>query len=75
MNFEEAKIKKQELNSINEEHSRKLQQFESNSLGLVSDEIRETEEWKQAKQDFNNSFSELRAFNAWFVKEFRKKKR
>lgn len=73
MTFEEANIKKQEINSINEEHSKVLQQFETNNLGLVTDDIRATQEWKQAKRDFEHSFAELRKFNAWFVKEFRKK--
>lgn len=75
MNFEEAKAYKQELDSINRTHSEILQQFETNSMGLVPDNIRATPEWKKAKQDYDSSFAELRKFNAWFVKEFRKKKR
>lgn len=75
MNFEEAKAHKEELDSINRKHSEVLQQFETNSIGLVPDNIRTTPEWKQAKQDFDHSFSELRKFNTWFVKEFRKKRK
>lgn len=75
MNFEEAMARKKELDSINKKHSEALQHFETNSFGLVTDEIRATQEWRKAKQDFDNSFAELRKFNSWFVKEFRKKKR
>lgn len=75
MNYEEAKAHKQVLDAINRKHSEILQQFETNGIGLVPDNIRATEEWKQAKHDYDNSFAELREFNAWFVKEYRKKKR
>lgn len=75
MNYEEAKAHKQELDAINRKHSEILQQFETNDFGLVPDNIRATQEWKQAKQDYDKSFVELRKFNAWFMKEFRKKKR
>jgi hypothetical protein len=75
MNLEEAKAHKKELDSINRKHSEILQQFEVNGMGLVPDNIRATPEWKQAKQDFDRSFSELRKFNQWFVKEFRKKRK
>jgi len=74
MSFEEAKAHKQELDTINRKHSEILQQFETNGMGLVPDNIRATKEWKEAKQDYERSFAELRKFNAWFVKEFRKKK-
>lgn len=74
MNLEEAKAHKKELDGINRKHSEILQQFETNGMGLVPDNIRATPEWQKAKQDFDRSFAELRKFNAWFVKEFRKKK-
>jgi len=75
MNFEEAKAHKQELDRINSKHSEILQQFETNGIGLVPDHIRATDDYQQAKRNFDRSFAELRNFNAWFVKEFRKKKR
>ena len=75
MNLEEAKAQKQKLDKINRMHSEILQQFETNNMGLVTDEVRATPEWQQAKRDFDRSFAELREFNAWFVKEFRKKRK
>lgn len=75
MSFEEAKIRKQELNNMVDMHSKALQQFEVNSMGLVPDDVRATPEYQKAQQDFNRSFAELRNFNTWFVKEFRKKKK
>lgn len=74
MTFEEAKKRKEELNDINTVHSNVLQGFEKNAMGLVSDETRATPEWQQAQKDFNQSFAELRKFNAWFVKEFKRKR-
>lgn len=75
MNLEEANAHKKELEKINRKHSEALQQFKTNSMGLVPDHIRATPEYQQAKQDFDRSFAELRNFNAWFVKEFRKKRK
>ncbi|PLS18937.1 hypothetical protein CVD28_00625 [Bacillus sp. M6-12] len=75
MNLEEAKAHKKELDLINQKHSKILQQFETNGMGLVPDNIRATPEWKKAKQEYDHSFAELRKFNSWFVKEFRKKRK
>lgn len=73
MNREEAEAYKVEINALVDKHSKRLQQFETNQIGLVPDHIRATEEWKQANQDFNRSFAELRRFNSWYVKTFMKK--
>ena len=72
MNYQDAKVRKQELDEINNEHSDKLNTFEENSMGLTPDHIRETPEYQKAKQDFDRSFAELRNFNGWFVKTFKK---
>lgn len=73
MGLEEAKVHKKELNATVDKYSAVLQSFETSNMGLVPDHIRETSEWKEAKTNYDRSFTELRNFNKWFVKEFRKK--
>lgn len=75
MSLEEAEVHKKELNDTVDKYSAVLQSFEANNMGLVPDHVRATAEWKEAKSNYERSFKELRNFNAWFVKEFRKKKR
>ena len=72
MNYEEAKLRKQELEEKNNEHSVRLNTFEKNSLGMTPDHIRELPEYQKAKQDFDRSFAELRNFNGQYVKMFKK---
>lgn len=72
MDYQEAKMRKQELEEINSEHSARLNTFDKNHLGMTPDHIRDTSEWKQAKKDFDQSFAELRNFNGWYVKTFKK---
>lgn len=72
MTFEEAKTYKQELEKKNDIDSNLLQTFEKNELGMTPDHIRELPEWKKAKQTFEQSFAELRNFNKWFMKKFKK---
>jgi hypothetical protein len=72
MTFEEAKSYKQKLEEINNRHSAHLNTFERNALGMTPDHIRATSEWKQAKFEFDQSFTELRKFNAHYVKKFKK---
>lgn len=48
-----------------------LNAFPKGDMGLTPDHVRATSEWRAAKLAFDLSFAELRAFNAWYVKEFR----
>lgn len=73
MTYEEAQVRKKELNDKVDVASKRLQWFETNAVGLVPDNVRDTPEWKQANDEFNKSFAELREFNAWYVKTFMKK--
>lgn len=72
MNYEEAKLHKQELNEKNILDSANLNAFEKSTMGLTPDHVRESKEWKQAKQDFERSFAELRYFNGQYIKTFKK---
>jgi hypothetical protein len=41
-------------------------------MGLVPDRIRETPEYQTVKKAVDKNFAELRNFNGWFVKTFKK---
>ena len=75
MTYEEAKIHKQDLQNKNNHDSEILKEFEKYGkpdMGLTPESVRVLPEFQQAKQEFNKSFNELRNFNAWFVKTFKK---
>lgn len=72
MTFQEAVAKKAELNAINDALSNALQGFEKESNGMISQTVRDTPEFIEADTDFKKSFSELRAFNTWYLKAFKK---
>lgn len=72
MDFLEAKQLKQELEKTNQACSNRLNAFEKNTIGMTPDHIRQLPEWQQAKRDYNHSFSELKKFNEWYVKTFKK---
>lgn len=74
MTKEEVEIEKKKLNDEVDKYSDLLNSFPTNELGLVPDNIRDTQEWKDAIKNYNNAFSKLRKFNAWYVREYRKKK-
>ena len=75
MTYEEAKIHKQTLENKNSHDSdilKKFEQYGKSSMGLTPESVKILPEFQQAKQEFNKSFSELRNFNAYFTKTFKK---
>lgn len=74
MTYEEAKAHKQKLNEEVDRYSKILNSFEKGNIGLTPDHIKESPEYKEADKAFKIAFSNLRDFNAWYVKEFMKKK-
>jgi len=72
MKYEEAKKQKALLNEQNEILSVKLKSFPTIEMGLVSDDVRKSVEYIKAKREFDKSFNELREFNSWFIKSFKK---
>jgi hypothetical protein len=74
VNYEEAKAHKQKLNEEVDKYSKILNSFEKGVMGLTPDHIRESAEYKEADSSFKIAFSNLRNFNEWYIKEFRKKK-
>lgn len=39
---------------------------------MTPDHVKAMPEWQQAKKDFDLAFAQLRNFNGWYVKTFRK---
>lgn len=72
MTYQEAKEMKIQLENINQVHSDELKKFEKNSMGFTPDHIRNTPDFRKAKNDYDRSFIELRNFNGWFMKAFKK---
>jgi hypothetical protein len=75
MNYEEAKIYRDKLEEKNNADSVNLKTFDKfgkTNIGLTPDHVKEMPEWKLAKSTFEKSFAELRNFNGWFVKTFKK---
>ena len=75
MNYLDAKIYKEALYAKNDKASEELQAFDKlgkSEMGMTPDHIKAMPEWKAAKRAFDVSFAELRAFNGWFMKTFKK---
>ncbi|MEO2202200.1 hypothetical protein ABGV42_00395 [Paenibacillus pabuli] len=73
--YEEAKAHRQMLEDWNKEQSAKLKEFEQYGLspiGGIPDHVRAMPEWKEAKRNYDASFRELRNYNSWFVKTYKK---
>lgn len=77
MTYEQAREIKEQLTIENDRLSKILHDFvalgeDSVLKGLPTKEIRETKEYKDAVKNFDKSFAELKAFNKWFLKNFKK---
>jgi len=72
MTYAEAKLHKEELENICDINSKKINSFEKGEMGLTPKHIKILPEYKLAKQSYENSFAELRKFNEYFVKTFKK---
>ena len=46
--------------------------YGKNQMGMTPDHVRAMPEWQQAKKEFDKAFTELRNFNGWYVKTFKK---
>lgn len=70
MNYVEAKQQRDRLETASKEASRVLQAFPKTENGLVSDAVRESQEYQTAKAQYDQAFKALRNFNNQFVKVF-----
>lgn len=75
MNYLDAKTYKEALYAKNDKASEELQDFDKlgkSEMGMTPDYVKAMPEWKAAKLAYDVSFAELRAFNGWFMKTFKK---
>jgi hypothetical protein len=75
MNYLDAKTYKESLYAKNDKASEELQAFDKlgkSAMGLTPDHVKAMPEWQAAKHTYDVSFAELRAFNGWFMKTFKK---
>jgi hypothetical protein len=74
MNYQEAKLYRDEMEKRHKIDSDKLKEFDQYriAMGIVPDHIRETPEYQILKKAVDKNFAELRIFNGWYVKAFKK---
>ncbi len=70
--YDDWKIKQSEVNKLVDDADALMQKY-STSGGLVSDEIRNSKEYKRDNQTFKVAFKNLQAFNKSSPKEFQKR--
>ena len=46
--------------------------YGKSEMGMTPDFVRAMPEWQQSKKEFDKAFTELRNFNGWYVKTFKK---
>jgi hypothetical protein len=74
MEFLEAKAKADALWKAHEDAAAPLDRFARGPMGLTPDAVRSSPEWKAAYAAERKAFAELRAYNAWYVKAFKKER-
>jgi hypothetical protein len=72
MTFEEAKQLRSKLETQVASTSEALQEFPKFANGLTPDRVRLGYDYRDAKCAYDLAFRQLRAFNFWFVRTFRK---
>lgn len=78
MNYQDAKIIKDQLYATMDTTSDELNRLcapHKGAMGLTSDAYRATVEYQEAKRAFDVSFQQVRNFNEWFSRTFKKEMR
>lgn len=77
MNYSEAKQQKQNLQTVVDLTSDAIRKIEGVNpvTGVAPDSVRLTAEYKMAVASYSKAFAKLQAFNAFFVKEFKKEQK
>ena len=70
MSYEEAKVEQDLLEEVSSATGNALRAFPRNSMGLVSDSVRATPEYRAAKAASDTAFASLQQFNLVFTKMF-----
>ena len=71
MNYAIAKAASTRIDNEVTRLGRILQAYPRNAMGLVSDAVRLSPEYRADKSAYDKAFSEMRSFNAWYVKAFK----
>ncbi len=71
--YDDWKIKQSDINKLVDDADELIQKYSTGSGGLVSDEIRNSKEYKRDNQAFKVAFKNLQAFNKSSPKEFQKR--
>jgi hypothetical protein len=70
-----AKQSKKALEDCLDIADKALKAFDSygkSEMGMTPDHVKAMPEWQAAKKDFDQAFAQLRNFNGWYVKTFKK---
>ena len=73
-NFKIALDRKNEIYSKMEICSLNLKKYsdKKGAMGLISDEVKKSKEYRNDKKDFDQSFLEVQIYNKLFLKKFKK---
>ena len=69
--YEEAKLFASEARLKTDGASKALKVFPKGEMGLTPDSVRNTEEWKLAKKNFNIAFAKEREINIFIRRNFK----
>lgn len=73
--FETAKQSKIVLENaldVADKNLKAFDQYGKSAMGLTPDSVKAMPEWQEAKKAFDKAFTELRNYNGWFMKTFKK---
>lgn len=72
MTFPQALAAHKSLDNVCELASQHLNTFPKGEMGLTPDDVKASAEWKCAKLSFDVSFQNLRNFNQYYTKQFKR---
>lgn len=72
MTYAEYKSIKANQNTLVDSLSSEINAFDTNEMGLVKDEIRNTTEYRTLKNTLNREFKKLQEINTFGTKNFKK---
>jgi len=75
MNYSQAKARQTELYQAEKEAGDRLKAIPgvgSGPMGLTPDSVKASPEYRKAKADYDLAFANLRSFNSWFTRTFKK---
>lgn len=74
--FDTAKQAKIVLENALDVADKALKEFDllhgKSVYGMTPDHVKAMPEWQKAKREFDKAFSELRNYNGWYMKTFKK---